>query len=619
MKKAEKILKIIAITTGIIASLAIIVGIILCIAKPKKANAAIFTKSSANTISQKIYNINKIFSNEWGNKTWQGMTDFEGKYIWTANDTYYYSDTTKNLKLVSNTWVNISTFNEAIDGQDVWTDGTNVYYSQGTGQQYIFDTNTETWNNMEWQGYQDIYGQMIWIRSGEIFFSNGADNFKLNGNLWELFEDFTSEQPINGNQVYSDGESYYYSNTDINMYLEYYTWVIKPTDQQIDGNNVWTDGTNLYYSEQGIQLRYNQAQNTWEEQIWDGFIPTLAQEIWTDGTNIYYSEGTEQWILKEETTTYTITVNVSNGTKEGNTEIGKNGNANIKITPNNGYKLPETITVRNANYTYNPNNGIIALSNPTTNVTITAICIIKPTFNITININNGYYTGQTNIEIDGTQTITIYPNAGYELPNTITVQNANYSYNIQTGIIILNKPTSNVTISANCVAREIFNIYTEITNGRINGATQINKTGSVTLQIIPNTNYLTPTTINVNGAEYTYNTNGIITITKPIDDVRITATCLSVNPQDRYEQGYDIGYGEGLQQGQQTGYNKGYTEGVNDAGNYTFSSLVDSVAFVPIKTLYSILNFEILGINVFGFFVALLTIGFVITMLKIFF
>ena len=56
----------------------------------------------------------------------------------------------------------------------------------------------------------------------------------------------------------------------------------------------------------------------------------------------------------------------------------------------------------------------------------------------------------------------------------------------------------------------------------------------------------------------------------------------------------------------------------NDKNTFTFSKLMDSIAFAPIKTLYSILNFEILGVNVFDFLTALLTLGLALMILKIF-
>lgn len=85
--------------------------------------------------------------------------------------------------------------------------------------------------------------------------------------------------------------------------------------------------------------------------------------------------------------TFAITKTVSNCTASGATEIRSNGSATVTITANNGYNLPDTITVSGASYTWNKANGQIVLSNPTSDVqiTVTAKAPVQPvTENITL-------------------------------------------------------------------------------------------------------------------------------------------------------------------------------------------------------------------------------------------
>lgn len=620
MQKAEKILKIIVICLAIATTCVVIIGVIIGISQPKnKAKASIFTKSSANTISNLIYNINTIFTTEWIDISGQftGITTFQGRYIWTANGYFYYSDASQNYKLINNTWQTVTTFTELINGEYVWTDGAEVYYSYGSTQ-YIFDVTTEQWTNMQWEGETFFYGSRVWRRNEEVLLNTGAETFRKVGFTWELAAEYSADIAIDPQYIFSDGENFYYADNDNDLYLEGYTWTAQPTPNAINGSNVWTDGTNIYYSNGTTQLIYEQATNTWAEVTWSPINITNPKNIWTDGTEIYYSNSQEQYKLKKADNTYNITVQVSNGTWQGNTEIAPNGNANIQITPNNGYKLPTIIQVTNANYTYNNQNGIITLSNPTGNVTVKVICTIKTTYDISVMVTNGTYTGATEIEENKSQTIKITANQGYEIPINITVQNASYNYNTQTGEIYLYNPTANVTVTAICAERQIFNITTDIKNGRYNGATQIPKSGFVKAQIIPNTNYLLPTTIEVTGAQYAYYENGLIELVNPTDDIQIKVICYSLDPEQRYLDGKEEGEAIGYQNGYNTGYNKGYSEGTNDKNTYTFSKLMDSIAFAPIKTLYSILNFEILGVNVFDFLTALLTLGLALMILKIF-
>lgn len=72
--------------------------------------------------------------------------------------------------------------------------------------------------------------------------------------------------------------------------------------------------------------------------------------------------------------THTIAKNVTNGTASGATTITEGQTATVTITPNTGYHLPDTVTVTGAQHTYAKDTGVITLSNPTSDVTITATC-----------------------------------------------------------------------------------------------------------------------------------------------------------------------------------------------------------------------------------------------------
>jgi hypothetical protein len=110
-------------------------------------------------------------------------------------------------------------------------------------------------------------------------------------------------------------------------------------------------------------------------------------------------------------------------------------------------------------------------------------------------------------------------------------------------------------------------------------------------------------------------------------------------------QGYDSGYNEGYDLGESNGYQNGYNDGVNtnnsgayqegynrgyingkqdgynlgveSAHQYTFTNLISAVIDVPINTFTSLFNFEILGVNLSGFFLGLLTCCVVIAIVKL--
>ena len=87
---------------------------------------------------------------------------------------------------------------------------------------------------------------------------------------------------------------------------------------------------------------------------------------------------------------------------------------------------------------------------------------------------------------------------------------------------------------------------------------------------------------------------------------------------DGYNTGKTDGKAEGITQGKTEGYNTGYAEGVAAAGNYTFFSLISAVIDAPIKAFSGLLNFEVLGVNMKGLLLSLLTVAFVFGVVKLF-
>lgn len=77
------------------------------------------------------------------------------------------------------------------------------------------------------------------------------------------------------------------------------------------------------------------------------------------------------------------------------------------------------------------------------------------------------------------------------------------------------------------------------------------------------------------------------------------------------------GYNKGYQDGKTAGYDVGFQAGVNDNGDYTFMGLLGSVFDAPISAFRGLFNFEILGTNMQGFVLALLTLSVIVVIIKI--
>lgn len=77
------------------------------------------------------------------------------------------------------------------------------------------------------------------------------------------------------------------------------------------------------------------------------------------------------------------------------------------------------------------------------------------------------------------------------------------------------------------------------------------------------------------------------------------------------------GYNKGYQEGKTAGYDLGFHAGVEDNGDYTFMGLLGSVFDAPISAFRGLFDFEILGTNMQGFVLALLTLSVIVVIIKI--
>lgn len=90
-----------------------------------------------------------------------------------------------------------------------------------------------------------------------------------------------------------------------------------------------------------------------------------------------------------------------------------------------------------------------------------------------------------------------------------------------------------------------------------------------------------------------------------------------------YDDGYDIGYDDGYDDGDGAGYNRGYGVGFNDgqtdasSGNYTFLALIGSVLDAPITAFKGLLDFELLGVNMSSFVLAIMSLCVIIVIIRV--
>lgn len=246
--------------------------------------------------------------------TWNGLTSFTGQDVWTDGTNIYYSDGSYSRAFILDketlTWSSIylnGVPNSAkFYGRYVWTDGTYIYYNYKISDNAscsikLVDVDTLTWGSF-WYGKSIGYGSAVWTDGFNVYYSYYGTNYTLDKeNLTWVEKTWNGLTSFNGRYIWTDGTNTYYSYGTVQYVLdkETSTWNIKTWDGLTDfyGYNVWSDGVNTYYSNGTEQYVLDKETSTWVEKTWDGLTSFVGQNVWTDGTNYYYSSGTKQYII----------------------------------------------------------------------------------------------------------------------------------------------------------------------------------------------------------------------------------------------------------------------------------------------------------------------------------
>ena len=249
----------------------------------------------------------------WSAKTWNGLTSFNGQYVWTDGDNIYYSYDSDQYILdkststwSTKTWSGLTSFSS----EDIWTDGENIYYSYDSDH-YILDKSTSTWSAKTWNGVTSFYGGYIWTDGDNIYLAKGAgpssvNHYVLNKSTstWSVktWNGFTNFYP---DEIWADGKNIYISNGEGGQYIlnkSTSTWSAKTWSgyAYISADGIWTDGENIYNTSSGSSDDYilDKSTSTWSAKTWTGMPSGVdGRDIWTDGDNIYLSSNSSQYYL----------------------------------------------------------------------------------------------------------------------------------------------------------------------------------------------------------------------------------------------------------------------------------------------------------------------------------
>ena len=242
-------------------------------------------------------------------KTWNNYSNINGEHVWTDGENIYYSSGSSNqykLNKNTNTWESVSwTFDSTeenlfIVGSHVWTDGEDVYYSNNN-RQFVLNKETMIWEKAPWGSY--IYGNCVWSDGENIYYTTNAMEgksliFNRATKSWSSVE-FKIENSnlttidVLGSEVWTDGENIYYSygaGYQLKLDKSTRTWTYFDFNVVIAyGSNIWTYDNDIYYSFGATQYKLDKNNNKFVEIVWEGADSLRGDYIWTDGDKVYCS------------------------------------------------------------------------------------------------------------------------------------------------------------------------------------------------------------------------------------------------------------------------------------------------------------------------------------------
>lgn len=220
------------------------------------------------------------------------MTSLSGNDIWTDGENIYYSNGSNQyiFNKSASTWSRKIWNINIPHGNYIWTDGENIYCSN-YGQHYVLDKSTFTWEEKTWSGLTTFYGDYIWSDGENVYYSSGSNQYILNKSTstWTA-KTWSGLTSFDGRYIWTDGENIYYSySTTYILNKSTSTWTVKPWNVTIpQGSFIWHYNNDVYLS-YGANNHYilNKSTGDWDSKNWpESFIGVY---IWTDGDTCYFS------------------------------------------------------------------------------------------------------------------------------------------------------------------------------------------------------------------------------------------------------------------------------------------------------------------------------------------
>lgn len=160
-------------------------------------------------------NIIMIFDddkNRWKQDT-INISNCYGRFMVNGLDGYdYYFENSNKMYFHApdgtSTWTKFNGGAYNFDAEYIWSDENTTYYSSGAIQ-YYFDYNRKRWYSMTWRGDAKLpSGHQIWKDASNIYYSNGVATFQLKyGDTWVKLANVAN---IYGKNIFEDNGNFYH-------------------------------------------------------------------------------------------------------------------------------------------------------------------------------------------------------------------------------------------------------------------------------------------------------------------------------------------------------------------------------------------------------------------------
>ena len=159
---------------------------------------------------------------------------------------------------------------------------------------------------------------------------------------------------------------------------------------------------------------------------------------------------------------FDIDYNTSHCTYNGPSSMYESDEITITITPDNHYKLPESVSVTgSSNVDYDQDEGTITINGASSDLEITVICVQLRMNEISVSLTNASAVGGNPEQVEEGEEVELYfePNSYCFFTSTISVSGAaDYAWDEDEGLLLLVGGTSDISINLSATEKSLSSI-----------------------------------------------------------------------------------------------------------------------------------------------------------------